>query len=253
MRIFYAVGSRPGGSLVGSTVWRRNLYDALVGLGHDIVSSTSTSSPPTSTQTPPLRGRRRSSERIGPGSRGLCCSRSSALTQNAIGSSSATSTRRSLARVIRRSPYGHHHRELVLQCVVPVPSGERDRASVFLLSGSGEFRLDDYRWLGARPDLLSRGCQRGLLQPQDSRTSYDIAFVGAAYGDRPGYMKALVDAGLDVVRWGPGWSELAEPLSVRARCAERLRRPSAACSARPLLPRDCLARRVAKCSATTTW
>jgi hypothetical protein len=37
MRIFYAVGSRPNGALARSSVWRRNLYEALVGLGHEVV------------------------------------------------------------------------------------------------------------------------------------------------------------------------------------------------------------------------
>lgn len=37
MRIFYAVGSRPNGALAGSRGWRRNVYEALVGLGHEVV------------------------------------------------------------------------------------------------------------------------------------------------------------------------------------------------------------------------
>lgn len=46
-------------------------------------------------------------------------------------------------------------------------------------------------------------------QPLDLPHDCDITFVGAAYGDRPGYLRALLDAGLDAHAWGPGWSELA--------------------------------------------
>lgn len=37
MRIFYAAGSRPHGSLTGSSIWDRNLRSALVSMGHEVI------------------------------------------------------------------------------------------------------------------------------------------------------------------------------------------------------------------------
>jgi spore maturation protein CgeB len=37
MRVFYAVGGRPNSVLEMSTIWRRNLYEGLVQLGHEVI------------------------------------------------------------------------------------------------------------------------------------------------------------------------------------------------------------------------
>jgi glycosyltransferase involved in cell wall biosynthesis len=39
---------------------------------------------------------------------------------------------------------------------------------------------------------------------------YDVTFVGQAYGDRPHYIKELLDNGIDVHVWGPGWRKSAD-------------------------------------------
>ena len=36
---------------------------------------------------------------------------------------------------------------------------------------------------------------------------FDVTFVGQRYGDRPAFVRALVDCGVDVHVWGNGWVE----------------------------------------------
>ena len=52
----------------------------------------------------------------------------------------------------------------------------------------------------ANPDYYS---------PRDVPREYDVSFVGAAYGNRPQYMRSLAAARVVAHAWGPGWSELA--------------------------------------------
>jgi spore maturation protein CgeB len=81
---------------------------------------------------------------------------------------------------------------------------------------------------------------------------YDVTFVGARYADRPDHIKDLLDAGIDVHAWGPGWidpagvrqlekpSDLAR-LAVNPRAWRRLaargyRRARGSTLAQPVLP-----------------
>jgi spore maturation protein CgeB len=98
------------------------------------------------------------------------------------------------------------------------------------------FRLDDYRAAGARPIYCQEAANPGFYRPQDVPQEYDVAFVGSAYGDRPAYVRALLDAGLDAHAWGPGWRELARPLSTTARVRRAVSQTKRRLLNRPVRP-----------------
>jgi hypothetical protein len=98
------------------------------------------------------------------------------------------------------------------------------------------FRLGDYRNAGARPIYCQEAANPDFYQPRSLPQEFDIAFVGAAYGDRPTYVRALVDAGLDAHAWGPGWTELAQPLSTGNRIRRAASQTRRRMLGRPLRP-----------------
>ncbi len=84
-----------------------------------------------------------------------------------------------------------------------------------------KFRLDDYRALGARPIYCQEAANPSYYKPHDVTIAYDVGFVGQAYGERPGYVRRLVDAGIDVRVWGPNWRRHADPPEPVARRSVR--------------------------------
>ena len=97
-------------------------------------------------------------------------------------------------------------------------------------------RLDDYRAIGARPIYCQEAANPELYKPLDARREFDITFVGAAYGDRPDYLRALLDAGLDARAWGPGWSQLTPLPAAVARSRRALGQTKRRLLRRPLPP-----------------
>ena len=72
------------------------------------------------------------------------------------------------------------------------------------------FRLADYEALGARPVYCQMAANPSIYRPYDDPVDFDVTFVGQAYGDRPASIRHLLESGIDVRVWGPGWRELAE-------------------------------------------
>lgn len=68
-----------------------------------------------------------------------------------------------------------------------------------------KFRLEDYRRVGAHPIYCQEAANPNIYRRHDVRYCYDVSFVGQNYGDRPRYLKALVDHGILVHTWGMGW------------------------------------------------
>lgn len=66
-------------------------------------------------------------------------------------------------------------------------------------------RLDDYRRVGAKPIYCQEAANPNIYKPYNIPQSFDVTFVGQKYGDRPAYIRALLDAGIDVRVWGPSW------------------------------------------------
>ena len=72
-----------------------------------------------------------------------------------------------------------------------------------------KFRLDDYRRAGANPIYCQEAANPNVYRPLDVVPEYDVTFVGQRYGNRPMYLRRLVEAGVDVRVWGPRWDEQA--------------------------------------------
>jgi spore maturation protein CgeB len=123
-----------------------------------------------------------------------------------------------------------------------------------------EFRLDDYRRVGANPLYSQEAANPNVYKPHSLPVEYDVVFVGQRYADRPLYIRRLIDAGVDVRVWGSGWvprgvrvdptelwrgrlRALASPSAMRQAVAARWRRladptPTAVAPAELQVPPD---------------
>jgi len=68
-----------------------------------------------------------------------------------------------------------------------------------------KFRLEDYKRAGANPIYCQEAANPGIYRPYPETQRFDAGFVGQAYGERPGLVARLVQEGIDVKVWGPGW------------------------------------------------
>lgn len=63
-----------------------------------------------------------------------------------------------------------------------------------------------YEEVGARPIYAQLAANPDFYRPHDLPFDYDVAFVGQRYADRPEYIHYLLENGVDVRVWGPGWT-----------------------------------------------
>jgi spore maturation protein CgeB len=84
-------------------------------------------------------------------------------------------------------------------------------------------RLDDYRALGANPIYCQEAANPRVYKPFPEREEFDVTFVGQRYGDRPAFVRALLDVGVDAQVWGTGWLE-TQPSSWKGRARRTVRR-----------------------------
>lgn len=70
-----------------------------------------------------------------------------------------------------------------------------------------KFRLDDYRALGARPLYCQEAANPQIYRPYDLPVEYGATFAGQAYGERPAYIRYLLDQGIDIRVWGLWWRD----------------------------------------------
>ncbi len=91
-----------------------------------------------------------------------------------------------------------------------------------------KFRMDDYRKMGAHPIYCQEAANPDIYKRYDVPVEYDVTFVGQAYGERPEYIKGLLDRGIDVRVWGPRWQQYTKPSLVRqaARLVRSIADPS---------------------------
>lgn len=88
-----------------------------------------------------------------------------------------------------------------------------------------KFRLQDYEAMGAHPLYCQEAANPNIYKPYNLPTEFDVTFVGQAYGERPRYIKHLLDAGIDVRVWGYGWcAPSAGAQTERLSPAQRLER-----------------------------
>ena len=70
-----------------------------------------------------------------------------------------------------------------------------------------KFRLDDYRRVGARPLYCQEAANPTVYKPYDVPLQFDVTFVGQRYGNRPTYIRSLIDAKIQARAWGPHWQD----------------------------------------------
>jgi spore maturation protein CgeB len=211
VRIFYAVGNKPNAALAGSKVWFHNLYLSLVDLGHE-VSVFEFDLEPFYDNADVSRQR-----------------------QAAFSDRHRPTLERELLRQIREAHanrpidmffayfYGSFVspgtiaaiRELGIVTVNWYCNGSYQFNLVAAIAPAFDFclvperyRLEDYRRVGAHPIYCQEAANPTVYHPYDVTRDTDVSFVGACYGDRPFYVRSLLDAGIGVQVFGPGWLDL---------------------------------------------
>ncbi len=215
MRIFYAADSSPNPDFA-SNLWRANLHDSLVALGHqvvefryDLAATFRHLDPARPEHAAFIAGNRpRLSAELLAQIRAAHAAAPIALFfsyfYDACVEPSALDAIRALGIVTvnwfcNASYQLHLVREISPHydwCLVP----ER-------------FRLDDYRALGGRPLYCQEAANPAIYHPHELPLEYDIAFIGQCYADRPDIVRWLRDEKLDVRVWGANWDCQITPRS----------------------------------------
>lgn len=207
MRIFYASDTTPNPSFQ-SNIWRNNLYLPLVDLGHDVLEFQYDLRATFSNLDPSYEHQRKFIEENRP---------------------------RVSAELLRQIKAAHSAKPVNVffsyfyaACILPEAIDEIRGMGIktvnWYCNGSYQlhlvseiaphydwclvpekFRLDDYRAMGARPVYCQEAANPHIYKPYALPVEFDVTFVGQAYGDRPHYIKHLLDAGVDVRVWGFGW------------------------------------------------
>ncbi len=207
MRIFYASDTTPNSSFQ-SNLWRNNLYLPLVDLGHDVVEFEYD-----------LRKTFQNLDPADPVQKAFIAKNRPKVT----------------AELLRQIKAAHAEKPVDLffsyfydACVLPGAIDEIRAMGIkavnWYCNGSYQlhlvseisprydwclvpekFRLKDYVAMGARPIYCQEAANPNIYRPYDGPVEFDVTFVGQAYGDRPAYIKYLLDQGIDVRVWGYGW------------------------------------------------
>jgi hypothetical protein len=67
--------------------------------------------------------------------------------------------------------------------------------------------IPNYRAVGATPVYLQMAANPRIYRPYETGRDLDVTFVGQRYADRPEYVLWLLQHGVDVRVWGPGWTK----------------------------------------------
>jgi spore maturation protein CgeB len=207
MRIFYAVVDSPNPQF-RSRLWRKNLRDALVKLGHEVVdfdfdleSTFQNLDPADLIQAEFIRQNRpRMSEALlDQVQKADARNRVDVLFTYFYNACVLPGTIREIAShgiltanwFCNASYQFHLVSEIAPEyqfCLVPE-----------------KFRLEDYRRVGANPIYCQEAANPDVYRPYPEEERYDAGFVGQAYGERPGLIQWLIQQRVDVQVWGAGW------------------------------------------------
>lgn len=226
MRIFYASETSPN-PVFSSNLWRNNLYLPLVDLGHDVV------------------------EFIYDLRETFCNVDPSIPSQRAFINRNRPLVTAELLRQIRTAhaiqPIDLFFSYFYDACVLPEAIDEIRAMGIttvnWYCNGSYQlqlvadisphydwclvpekFRLPDYQALGARPIYCQEAANPAIYHPVDIAREFNVTFVGQAYGERPAYIRYLLDQGVDVRVWGYGWVKHSAAVSDRRREIARIGR-----------------------------
>jgi spore maturation protein CgeB len=233
MRIFYASSERPNQALPTSHVWRDNLFRSLVSLGHDVVEFDYELDPLLRHADVSVPANRAFVDEHRPQAEAALLDQLEAAQREgpidlffsyfySVCATPPTIHRIREMGIVTMNWYcnGSYQFDLVAE-VAP--------AYDFSLVPE-EYRLADYRRIGANPIYCQEAANPDVYHPVAVERDLDVVFVGARYGERSDYIKRLVEAGIAVRVFGPGWqvrapapSRTVAPETATHRLARRLR------------------------------
>ncbi len=212
MHIFYASNNTPNSNFsINSNVWRDNLYLTLRDLGHDVTEFDYD-----------LKETFRKSDKS---------------RDRSFISKNRPRVTRELLRQIKKA---HEERSIDLffsyfsdACILPEGiSAIRDmgvKTMNWYCNGSYQFhlveeispcydwclvperfRLKDYVSIGANPIYCQEAANPNVYKPYDLPVEFDVTFIGQAYGERPQYVRHLLEQGIDIRVWGYGWDKFSQ-------------------------------------------
>lgn len=211
MRIFFAAADSPNAwALPNSQIWKANLHDPLVDLGHDVVRFDYDYRRHNGDLDPTDRDQKRVIDRLRP-----------LLGFELL---------RQLRKAHARRPIDLLFTYFCSAYVEPEVIREIRRMGIctvnWYCNGSFQFhlvsdiaaaydyclvpekfRLADYRSVGANPIYCQEAANPNVYKPAPVPQEFDVTFVGQRYGNRPDFIKALIARGIDVRVWGPRWTE----------------------------------------------
>jgi len=219
MRIFFASDTTPNGSII-SNLWRSNLYLPLIDLGHDVVEFQHD-----------LRQTFCNLDPADPQQRAFIAQNRPKLSRELLCQIRAAHSSR---------PFDLFFSYFYDACILPEAIEEIKRLGIITVNwycnGSYQlhlvseiaphydwclvpekFRLKEYEQLGAHPIYCQEAANPNVYKPEDIPVDFDVTFVGQCYGERPYFIKYLLDQGVDVRVWGPRWESC-----VRKSAAQRL-------------------------------
>lgn len=225
MRIFYAADSTPNALFeFDSKLWRCNLYQSLVECGHDVIEFDYD-----------LRETFLHLDSTQRGEKDFIKVNRPKLTAELLGQ---------VRKAHREKPLDLFFSYFYDACVLPEGIEEIKRLGIVTVNwycnGSfqmhlvseisphydwclvpEEFRLEYYRRIGANPIYFQEAANPNVYRPCDVPQEFDVTFVGQAYGDRPAFIKHLLEGGIDIKVWGMGWQAFSE--ENRARKSKKAR------------------------------
>jgi spore maturation protein CgeB len=207
VRIFYASDTTPNSSFQ-SNLWRNNLYQPLVDLGHDVVEFQYD-----------LRETFQNLDPTNPEHKSFIRKNRPKVT----------------SELLRQIKVSHAEKPIDLffsyfydACVMPEAIDEIKSMGIktvnWYCNGSYQlhlvseisphydwclvpekFRIKDYLAMGANPIYCQEAANPNIYKPYDLPVEFDVTFVGQAYGERPALIQYLLNNGIDVRVWGWGW------------------------------------------------
>lgn len=205
MRIFYAAEFE---TRTGSRLWYNNLYLALLDLGHQVIALDY-----------PLDAHYAHADPAVPAHRAFIRTRRPRLEEALLRQVEAEHKRQPLDLFFSYFYSAFVRREVIREIralgIVTVNwycNGSYQFRLVREIAPAYDFclvperfRLSDYRSIGANPIYCQEAANPNIYKAYPVPQEFEVAFVGQRYGDRPFYIRWLLDAGIDVHVWGPGW------------------------------------------------
>jgi spore maturation protein CgeB len=226
MRLFLAIPRSPNPSFT-SDLWKANLHDPLVDMGHDVVLWDEGSQPlfdldPDAPETVPVRARFsdrflqavEAAHRSSPFDLVITYFSDSHVEPQAI-----DRVRERIAPIVNFFCNNVHQFHLVQRTA-------RHYVTCLVPEGAAFPR---YLEAGAEPIFFPMAANPKIYRPVPAEVRYDVTFAGQRYGDRTAGMLALREGGIDAHAFGQHWT--AAPVASTAKAtgdalSERPRRAS---------------------------